>query len=121
MNGPPVSANSWVSLNGPNDPVVLPKNSVRGDWEVELGVVIGQRASYVDEAAALGHVAGYCLVNDVSEREYRHHQRPGLNSYQRPGAPGFDGRQSSEASNEERSPGNLRNWPSASLRLSAQQ
>jgi 2-keto-4-pentenoate hydratase/2-oxohepta-3-ene-1,7-dioic acid hydratase in catechol pathway len=59
------------SLSGPNDDVVLPKGAKKGDWEVELGIVIGHRASYVEEADALGHVAGYCLVNDVSEREYQ--------------------------------------------------
>ena len=56
---------------GPNDPVVLPQGSVKSDWEVELGVVIGSRARYVSEADALKHVAGYCVVNDVSEREYQ--------------------------------------------------
>nr|WP_297355082.1 fumarylacetoacetate hydrolase family protein [uncultured Caldimonas sp.] len=56
---------------GANDPVVLPQGSVKGDWEVELGVVIGQRARYVSEAEALQHVAGYCVVNDVSEREFQ--------------------------------------------------
>ncbi|HEY4210787.1 MAG TPA: fumarylacetoacetate hydrolase family protein [Steroidobacteraceae bacterium] len=58
-------------LNGPNDDVMLPKDSVKTDWEVELGVVIGQTARYVDEARALDHVAGYVCVNDVSEREYQ--------------------------------------------------
>ena len=58
-------------LVGCNDPVVLPKDSVKGDWEVELGVVIGTKARYVSEAEALKHVAGYCIVNDVSEREYQ--------------------------------------------------
>jgi 2,4-diketo-3-deoxy-L-fuconate hydrolase len=58
-------------LVGCNDPVVLPKDSVKGDWEVELGVVIGSKARYVSEADALKHVAGYCVVNDVSEREYQ--------------------------------------------------
>jgi 2-keto-4-pentenoate hydratase/2-oxohepta-3-ene-1,7-dioic acid hydratase in catechol pathway len=56
---------------GCNDPVVLPQGSVKTDWEVELGVVIGRTARYVSEAEALGHVAGYCVVNDVSEREYQ--------------------------------------------------
>jgi len=56
---------------GCNDPVVLPQGSVKSDWEVELGVVIGRKARYVSEAEALGHVAGYCVVNDVSEREYQ--------------------------------------------------
>ena len=58
-------------LNGPNDDVMLPKDSVKTDWEVELGVVIGQTARYVDEARALDYVAGYVLINDVSEREYQ--------------------------------------------------
>lgn len=56
---------------GPNDPVVLPQDSVKTDWEVELGVVIGEKARYVSEADAMKHVAGYCIVNDVSEREYQ--------------------------------------------------
>jgi 2-keto-4-pentenoate hydratase/2-oxohepta-3-ene-1,7-dioic acid hydratase in catechol pathway len=56
---------------GCNDPVVLPQNSVKSDWEVELGVVIGTMARYVSEADALKHVAGYCVVNDLSEREYQ--------------------------------------------------
>jgi len=56
---------------GCNDPVVLPQGSVKSDWEVELGVVIGTRARYVSEADALKHVAGYCVVNDVSEREFQ--------------------------------------------------
>ena len=62
---------STTALSGPNDDVVLPRGSVKGDWEVELGIVIGKRASYVDEADALDHVAGYVLVNDVSERQYQ--------------------------------------------------
>ena len=56
---------------GCNHPVVLPQGSVKGDWEVELGIVIGSRARYVAQADALAHVAGYCVVNDVSEREYQ--------------------------------------------------
>lgn len=56
---------------GPNDPVVIPQGSVKTDWEVELGVVIGQRARYVSEADALSYVAGYCVINDISEREYQ--------------------------------------------------
>jgi 2,4-didehydro-3-deoxy-L-rhamnonate hydrolase len=59
------------ALTGPNDPVVLPRGSAKGDWEVELGVVIGTRARYVSEADALSHVAGYCVVNDVSERAFQ--------------------------------------------------
>ncbi|RZI40742.1 FAA hydrolase family protein [Herbaspirillum sp. HC18] len=58
-------------LSGPNDTVMLPKGSKKGDWEVELGVIIGTAASYVSEKDALRHVAGYCVVNDVSEREYQ--------------------------------------------------
>jgi 2-keto-4-pentenoate hydratase/2-oxohepta-3-ene-1,7-dioic acid hydratase in catechol pathway len=58
-------------LSGPDDPIVLPKGSKKTDWEVELGVVIGTRAQYVDEKDALKYVAGYCVVNDVSEREYQ--------------------------------------------------
>lgn len=56
---------------GAHHPVVLPQGSVKADWEVELGVVIGTRARYVSEDRALQHVAGYCVVNDVSEREYQ--------------------------------------------------
>ena len=59
------------ALMGPNDPVVIPQGSVKTDWEVELGVVIGTKARYVTEADALEHVAGYCVVNDISEREYQ--------------------------------------------------
>jgi 2-keto-4-pentenoate hydratase/2-oxohepta-3-ene-1,7-dioic acid hydratase in catechol pathway len=59
------------SIIGCNDAVVLPRDSVKSDWEVELGVVIGKRARYVDEADALDYVAGYCVVNDLSEREYQ--------------------------------------------------
>lgn len=59
---------SVSSLNGPDDNVVIPQNSTHTDWEVELGVFIGKTARYVNEADALDHVAGYCVVNDVSER-----------------------------------------------------
>jgi 2,4-diketo-3-deoxy-L-fuconate hydrolase len=58
-------------LNGPNDDVMIPQGSVKTDWEVELGVVIGKTCRYVEESQALSHVAGYVLVNDVSEREYQ--------------------------------------------------
>jgi len=68
---PVVFTKTTSSLNGPNDTVMLPKDSAKSDWEVELGIVIGRRASYVEEAEALEHVAGYCVVNDVSEREYQ--------------------------------------------------
>jgi 2-keto-4-pentenoate hydratase/2-oxohepta-3-ene-1,7-dioic acid hydratase in catechol pathway len=60
-----------TALCGPNDDVVLPRGSVKTDWEVELAVVIGKRASYVEKARALDHVAGYVLHNDYSEREYQ--------------------------------------------------
>jgi 2,4-diketo-3-deoxy-L-fuconate hydrolase len=63
-------------LSGPDDPVVLPPGSKKTDWEVELGVVIGKRAQYVDEADALEYVAGYCVVNDVSERSYQMERGP---------------------------------------------
>ena len=59
------------SAVGCNDAVVLPQGSVKADWEVELGIVIGSKTRYVSEADALQHVAGYCVVNDVSEREYQ--------------------------------------------------
>ena len=68
---PIVFQKAITSLSGPNDPVVMPKDSRKSDWEVELGIVIGTRASYVERADALAHVAGYCIVNDVSEREYQ--------------------------------------------------
>ena len=64
-----MKANSCIQ--GPNDPVMLPKGSVKTDWEVELGVVIGTRARYVSQKSALDYVAGYCTINDVSEREYQ--------------------------------------------------
>jgi len=60
-----------TALSGPDDPVVLPRGSRKGDWEVELAVVIGRRALYVEETDALDHVAGYAVINDVSEREYQ--------------------------------------------------
>jgi 2-keto-4-pentenoate hydratase/2-oxohepta-3-ene-1,7-dioic acid hydratase in catechol pathway len=68
---PIVFQKAITSLSGPNDVVVLPKDSKKSDWEVELGIVIGTRASYVERADALAYVAGYCVVNDVSEREYQ--------------------------------------------------
>lgn len=58
-------------INGPHDDVMLPRGSVKTDWEVELGVIIGTRARYIEEADVLAHVAGYCVVNDVSEREFQ--------------------------------------------------
>ncbi|MDH0093114.1 fumarylacetoacetate hydrolase family protein [Achromobacter mucicolens] len=68
---PVVFMKTTSAVVGCNDPVVLPQESVKTDWEVELGVVIGEKARYVSEADALKHVAGYCVVNDVSEREYQ--------------------------------------------------
>lgn len=59
------------AICGPNDPILIPRGSEKTDWEVELGVVIGKAAKYVDEADALDHVAGYCVINDVSERAYQ--------------------------------------------------
>jgi len=63
-------------LNGPDDPIMIPPGSKKTDWEVELGVVIGTRAQYVSQADALKYVAGYCVVNDVSEREYQKERGP---------------------------------------------
>lgn len=60
-----------TSITGPNDAVVLPKDAQKGDWEVELGIVIGSTARYVEEDRALDYVAGYCVVNDVSERNFQ--------------------------------------------------
>ncbi len=68
---PMVFMKATSCLNGPYDDIILPKDSTKADWEVELGVVIGSKAQYVSEAEALKHVAGYCLVNDVSEREFQ--------------------------------------------------
>ncbi|WDR04819.1 fumarylacetoacetate hydrolase family protein [Devosia rhodophyticola] len=59
------------AIVGPNDDVIIPKNAIKPDWEVELGIIIGKEARYVDEANALDHVAGYCVVNDVSERHFQ--------------------------------------------------
>jgi 2-keto-4-pentenoate hydratase/2-oxohepta-3-ene-1,7-dioic acid hydratase in catechol pathway len=68
---PVVFMKAISSLTGPNDDVILPKGATKGDWEVELGIVIGTTAQYVPEHDALKHVAGYCLVNDVSERAFQ--------------------------------------------------
>lgn len=62
---------STTAITGPYDPVMIPKNSVKTDWEVELAFVIGKKASYVEESEAMDYVAGYCLHNDVSEREFQ--------------------------------------------------
>ncbi len=68
---PVIFMKSTTSLCGPFDDVMIPKDSVKTDWEVELAVVIGKRASYVEESEAMDYVAGYCLHNDVSEREFQ--------------------------------------------------
>jgi len=68
----PIIFSKWTSaVVGPNDDVRIPRGSVKTDWEVELGVVIGKGGSYISEEDALSHIAGYCVVNDVSEREYQ--------------------------------------------------
>lgn len=68
---PIIFLKSTTALSGPNDPVMIPKDSVKTDWEVELCVVMGKKASYVSEADAMDYVAGYCLHNDISEREFQ--------------------------------------------------
>jgi 2-keto-4-pentenoate hydratase/2-oxohepta-3-ene-1,7-dioic acid hydratase in catechol pathway len=68
---PIVFMKATTCINGPNDDIVQPKNSTKLDWEIELGVVIGSQARYVSEADALNYVAGYCIVNDVSERSFQ--------------------------------------------------
>ncbi|WP_070884432.1 ureidoglycolate lyase [Pseudomonas argentinensis] len=68
----PIIFNKWTSaICGPNDAVEIPRGSTKTDWEVELGVVIGKGGRYIDEATAMDHVAGYCVINDVSEREWQ--------------------------------------------------
>ena len=68
----PVVFSKWTSAAvGPNDNVIIPRGSQKTDWEVELGVVIGKGGRYIDERDAMQHVAGYCVINDVSEREYQ--------------------------------------------------
>jgi 2-keto-4-pentenoate hydratase/2-oxohepta-3-ene-1,7-dioic acid hydratase in catechol pathway len=59
------------ALSGPDDPIIIPRGSTKTDWEIELGVVIGRHAKYVTEAEALDYVAGYCTINDLSEREFQ--------------------------------------------------
>lgn len=68
---PIVFMKATTCINGPSDDIVQPKSSTKLDWEIELGVVIGSQARYVSEADALNHVAGYCIVNDVSERAFQ--------------------------------------------------
>ena len=70
-NEPVLFFKSTTAITGPFDPIVIPPGSTKTDWEVELAVVIGKKASYVSEAQAMDHVAGYVLHNDVSEREYQ--------------------------------------------------
>lgn len=68
----PVVFSKWTSaVVGPNDEVQIPRDSVKTDWEVELGVIIGQGGRYISEQDAMRHVAGYCVINDVSEREFQ--------------------------------------------------
>lgn len=68
---PVIFAKYTSAICGPNDAIIIPRGSDKTDWEVELGFVIGKKAKYVSEKNALGHVAGYCLINDVSERAYQ--------------------------------------------------
>lgn len=70
-NEPVVFMKATSAICGPNDNIVLPRDSTKCDWEVELGVVIGQEAKYVAEQDALSHVGGYCVINDVSERKFQ--------------------------------------------------
>lgn len=71
---PVIFMKATSSICGPDDPIIIPRNSEKTDWEVELAVVIGKRAKYVSEADALDHVAGYCVANDVSERDFQMHR-----------------------------------------------
>lgn len=68
---PVIFLKSTTALCGPFDPIIIPKNSKKTDWEVELAIVIAKKASYISESDALDHIAGYCLHNDVSEREFQ--------------------------------------------------
>jgi len=68
---PVIFFKATTAIGGPNDDLIIPKNSIKTDWEVELAVVIGKKASYVEEAVALNYVAGYLLHNDYSEREFQ--------------------------------------------------
>ena len=68
---PVVFMKATSALTGPNDTVIKPRGSSKLDWEVELGIVIGKECRYVDEKDALSHIAGYCVINDVSEREFQ--------------------------------------------------
>ena len=68
---PIIFSKATSALSGPDDDIIIPRGSEKADWEVELGVIIGKTASYVSEAEALDHVAGYCTINDVSERGFQ--------------------------------------------------
>ena len=68
---PIIFSKATSAIIGPNDDVEIPKKSVKSDWEVELGVIIGKEAKYITESEALSHIAGYCVVNDLSEREFQ--------------------------------------------------
>jgi 2,4-diketo-3-deoxy-L-fuconate hydrolase len=68
---PVIFFKATTAIIGPNDDVMLPRGSEKSDWEVELGVVIGSRASYVTQRDAMAHVAGFCIVNDLSERAFQ--------------------------------------------------
>jgi 2-keto-4-pentenoate hydratase/2-oxohepta-3-ene-1,7-dioic acid hydratase in catechol pathway len=68
---PVIFMKATSAICGPNDPIIIPRTSEKTDWEVELGVIIGTKAKYVSEAEALNHVAGYCVINDVSERAFQ--------------------------------------------------
>ena len=68
---PIIFAKATSSVIGPNDDVEIPKKSVKSDWEVELGVIIGREAKYISESEAQSHIAGYCVINDLSEREFQ--------------------------------------------------
>ena len=68
---PIVFTKAVTALNGPNDPVILPKGATKGDWEVELAIIIGRKTQYILQAEALSHIAGYAVINDVSERAFQ--------------------------------------------------
>ncbi|MDP3261619.1 MAG: fumarylacetoacetate hydrolase family protein [Tabrizicola sp.] len=68
---PVIFMKATSAICGPNDPILIPRTSQKTDWEVELGIVIGKPAKYITEAQALSHVAGYCVINDVSERAFQ--------------------------------------------------
>ena len=68
---PILFSKATTCINGPNDTIVIPRELTKTDWEVELGVVIGTKAQYVTRESALEHVAGYCVINDVSERNFQ--------------------------------------------------